>query len=327
MIVLGITFAAAAQSLSLSYLSGNIPNNSYVTVAGLPSDDMLESFVYVTNNSNASLDVKLKKIENYVTPNSVNLFCWGLCYPPNIYVSPDPIVIGPGQTNTIDFHGQYFPTETVGTTSVTYVFFDDNNPSDTVCFNVLYKTDGVPAITTVDPDSAQTGATTSFTITGENTHFGMGFNVSVKLTKGAEEIMASSVNVSGNTTVIAAFSLPAGTPTGAWDLAVENILDGCLVAEEAVAVYTLSGTGEITAGKISVYPNPATDFVYIDPGNTFEEDATLRLTGISGTQVLSANQGDDGIFVLRIKDLPRGIYFIAVEANGFMYTSKLIKAN
>ncbi|MFH1159770.1 MAG: T9SS type A sorting domain-containing protein [bacterium] len=130
-----IGFIGYAQSLSLSKEGSPVPNNSNVVFAGSYLDPEIVSDVDVTNNSGSAINVLVKKVEISILPGTTNTFCWGLCFPPNIYVSPEPIQIAAGATNDIDFSGHYYPAGVAGLSIIRYVFFDQQNPSDSVCFN------------------------------------------------------------------------------------------------------------------------------------------------------------------------------------------------
>jgi hypothetical protein len=93
----------------------------------------------ITNNSNAALDVLLKKVEGALVPGSQNTFCWGLCFPPFIYVAPDPITIPAGTTNESDFSGHYNPYGNTGESTISYVFWDEANPLDSVMVTVIFN--------------------------------------------------------------------------------------------------------------------------------------------------------------------------------------------
>ena len=144
--VLFLCFAAVtslfaySQSLTLSDSDGPIANNSTKLVYGLPSADEILSHVFVTNTTANTVRVKVKKVEIVVLDGTMNLLCWGLCFDPTVYVSPDPIEIGAGITNNSDFSGHYIPGGIIGISTIRYVFFNDANPSDSVCFNVDYDT-------------------------------------------------------------------------------------------------------------------------------------------------------------------------------------------
>ena len=139
--LLGIAaFYGYSQSFTLSDSTGAVANNSTVVFNGLPTDDLVSSYVFVTNISSTAKDVRVKKVEIDLVEGSANTFCWGLCYSPNVYVSEDTQNIQPGGTNYSDFVGDYMPQSYPGVSTIRYVFFDDHNPSDTVCFNVEYRT-------------------------------------------------------------------------------------------------------------------------------------------------------------------------------------------
>jgi hypothetical protein len=127
-----------SQSLTLSNASGPVPNNSYVNVVGLPTDDEIVVELYVTNNTTDSIPVKVKKVELNVLPGTSNLFCWGLCFSPTVFESPDPLYIHGNTTNETDFSGHYLPSGIPGMSVMRYVFFDERNPNDSVCANVNF---------------------------------------------------------------------------------------------------------------------------------------------------------------------------------------------
>jgi hypothetical protein len=140
LLVLG-TVIAYSQSLSLIYEGDPIPANHEIVLQSNPnSGEVIIEDILVKNNSANYLVVKAKKIENYLIPETQNMFCWaGLCYSPDTYVSPLFDTIFPGQiTLPGEFAGHYLPMSNPGQSSVSYVFFDMNNPNDSVMVTVLY---------------------------------------------------------------------------------------------------------------------------------------------------------------------------------------------
>jgi hypothetical protein len=135
-----MAFIGYSQSLSLSDSTGQIANNSTIIKWGLPSADEIVTFLNVTNNTSHAIPVKVKKVEIDVAEGSMNLFCWGLCFAPSVYVSPDPLTINANSTNTTDFSGHYTPNGAVAISVIRYVFFNSDNPSDSVCVNVMNDT-------------------------------------------------------------------------------------------------------------------------------------------------------------------------------------------
>ena len=129
-----------AQSLSLSHEGTALEPNEEITAYGQTGTTEIVVEIDVTNNSSDTIPVMVKKVENYLVENSENTFCWGLCFLPNTYVSPNPIEIAGGATNDLDFSGHYTPYDIPGESSISYVFFDEMNPNDSVMVTVIYST-------------------------------------------------------------------------------------------------------------------------------------------------------------------------------------------
>jgi hypothetical protein len=137
-LLLFVSFSIYSQSLSLSDSQGLIPNNSTVTPHGTATEDEIVAYAFVTNNSAVAIPVMVKKVEVHITNGTTNTFCWGLCYPPNIYISEEAITIAPGSTNTTDFSGHLAPNGISGYDIIRYVFYNENDAADSVCMNVHF---------------------------------------------------------------------------------------------------------------------------------------------------------------------------------------------
>lgn len=133
---------AFSQSLSLVYEGNPIPANEEIVFEGLANGNVMAFFVQVQNNSSNSMDVLVKKVENFLAPGTSNSFCWGgMCYPPNVYVSPNATTIpGGGISPEGEFSGDYNPGTIIGQSSISYVFFDSSNENDSVMVTVLFTT-------------------------------------------------------------------------------------------------------------------------------------------------------------------------------------------
>jgi len=129
-----------SQSLTLADSVGAVANNSTIIRSGHINDAEILSYIFVKNTTSAAIAVKVKKVELNLGTGTINTFCWGLCFPPNVYVSPDPLTINAHATDSVDFAGHYTPSGFEGLSTVRYVFFNAANPSDSVCFNVSYDT-------------------------------------------------------------------------------------------------------------------------------------------------------------------------------------------
>jgi hypothetical protein len=166
-----------AQSISLADSSGPIANNSIITRPGHANDSEIVSYLFVKNNTSSTLGVKVKKVEISLITGTVNSFCWGVCFPPNIFVSADPVNINAHATDSADFSGHYNPQGFVGISTVRYVFFNAANPTDTVCVNISYNGQpvGIPTQTIKNtlsgayPNPANNTVNFEYSLNTENT--------------------------------------------------------------------------------------------------------------------------------------------------------------
>ncbi len=136
-----IAFMVQAQTLTLSNGDGDVPNGSEISILASPDIYEIESHIYITNNSEDTVDVWLTKVEIDVIPLTENTFCWGQsCYGPDTYTSTTPVAIGGGVTDSASFVGYYKPKGYEGTSSITYIFFTIDDPIDSVRFTMNYIT-------------------------------------------------------------------------------------------------------------------------------------------------------------------------------------------
>jgi hypothetical protein len=132
-ILVCFTMFAFAQSLEIWHDDELVPDESIVIIEGDPSQTELMIEASIKNTSSTALDVLVRKFEVEVIGGSVNTFCWGLCFPPFVFESPNPLNIGAG-ASLDEFSGHYNPNLNAGITIMRYTFFDMNNPADSVCF-------------------------------------------------------------------------------------------------------------------------------------------------------------------------------------------------
>lgn len=113
----------------------------------------LEDTVYVRNNSNNDLTVRVRRYVTTVLAGTENYFCWGAtCYPPNTSVSNSPLdsVVIPAQGVNKTFKGYIDPQFMVGTEVIKYCFFNKNQDTDSTCFTVTYNT----GVNSIDEETA-----------------------------------------------------------------------------------------------------------------------------------------------------------------------------
>lgn len=136
-----IAGSLTGQSLSLLFGGSDIPHGATVQVVGDPADEYIQARASVKNNSNTDIEVKVKKIIHAgdTLSNTINYFCWGVCFPPFIYTPEHSLMIGPGQVNDTSFYGDYIPNGVIGISRISYVFYDTDNRNDSVALTVEYN--------------------------------------------------------------------------------------------------------------------------------------------------------------------------------------------
>jgi len=127
-----------SQSLTLADSTGPIANNANITRQGHVNDDEITSHIFVRNTTSSPIDVIVRKVEISLISGSMNTFCWGLCFPPNVYESP-ALTVNANTTDSSDFSGHYNPLGFAGASIIRYVFFNQANSSDSVCVNITYN--------------------------------------------------------------------------------------------------------------------------------------------------------------------------------------------
>lgn len=130
-----------SQSLTISDANGAVDPSVIYHVMGDPSQvEPMKASIYVTNSGAATIDVGCKKViaEGDTLTGTSNYFCWGVCFPSWVYVSPINVTIEPGQTIT-DFFGDYEPKGVSGKSYITYTWFDANNPNDSISLDVEFN--------------------------------------------------------------------------------------------------------------------------------------------------------------------------------------------
>jgi len=128
----------SAQSLSLAHEDGTpIANGEAISVQGDIFEDLVAHAV-ITNDADFDINVLCKKVHIDVPETGMVMLCWGLCFAPTVFVSPDPIEIPAGATNDTDFAGHFNPQGVASTASVMWVFYDELNPDDSVSFIANY---------------------------------------------------------------------------------------------------------------------------------------------------------------------------------------------
>lgn len=152
-----------AQSLA-------IPGGEF-QIQGLTSDIRLEAHLEVENSNNNDLFVMINCDRSQMNAAHQTYYCWALCYDTTVCNSPDPLVLAGRSIDVSSFHSYIYPNGVAGASTITYTFFDQNNPSDqasaSITFDVL--TAGINEVSrgtlsTANPNPANSFANISYSV-------------------------------------------------------------------------------------------------------------------------------------------------------------------
>jgi len=132
-----VTSFVFAQNLRIYNNDTLLANNTVLNITGSNSQTIVQ-YLLVKNISNTAINVKVKKIYNSIVSGSENTFCFGVCYDPMTFLS-DAVLIAP---NAVDsgFSADYNAHGGGGTSSITYVFFNTANTSDSASVILNFTT-------------------------------------------------------------------------------------------------------------------------------------------------------------------------------------------
>ncbi len=99
---------------------------------GTTESEEMNSYILVTNTSDAPIELKCKREIVTEIASSQNRFCWGgTCYGVNDAVSLNTHTLNPDESITFNgvdgFAGYYIPNGNTGMTQIRYVFYEASN--------------------------------------------------------------------------------------------------------------------------------------------------------------------------------------------------------
>ena len=145
LLLLAVMGYVSAQSLRFE-LNGTVYSEGDLIVCSTPNEwgEYLQD-MQVRNLSSDDLNVLVKKEVVEDLEGVMNYFCWGMCFGPDTYVSPNPVAI-PANTITeegaLSFHAM-FDEGVFGKVQVKYSAYDERHPEDAVTINVVFHKSGV----------------------------------------------------------------------------------------------------------------------------------------------------------------------------------------
>lgn len=134
----GVYASYSQGSLSLSNGSESITNGALVSMECNPN--ILEAMhLNVTNNSATTKSVKVKKYMVKYLPGASVSFCWSICVDTSTAISPMPLTIAAGATNTKDFTADFEGNGNIGYAIAAFTFFDETNVNDSIMVNIRFN--------------------------------------------------------------------------------------------------------------------------------------------------------------------------------------------
>jgi hypothetical protein len=114
----------------------------------------------IKNTSASTIKVKVRRTVLSGPSEHMSYFCWSECYDPSVSESPTSEAIAAGVSSNIFVGSLAFDRKlrdkNVGVSVVRYCFFNEANPSDSICIDLTYNIIKSPSIVLVNPQLSQT---------------------------------------------------------------------------------------------------------------------------------------------------------------------------
>ena len=139
-LILLSNYPVHSQSLSLFYNQVQLSNNSTLVRTGTSDSLEMTTWMMIRNDANKVMQVHAKKIEISLASGAAGSICWaGYCYNPSILESLHPLTLGAGEEK-IGCFAHFTPGGSIGTSLVRWVYYDMENPDDSVSVTINYIT-------------------------------------------------------------------------------------------------------------------------------------------------------------------------------------------
>lgn len=185
------------------------------------------------NLTSGDLNVIVEKeiIENL--EGASNFFCWGMCFSPDVFVSPNPVTVAANSVTSEDalsFH-VYFDPELFGKVKMRYYAYDENNPSERVSINVVFTKSDVGVQENAALHFGQAYPNPASSVVNFDYNLGAGDKASVVVYNLlGQEVMKQSVNTMQNRLSISVSDLNDGI------YFCNLLVNGCTVKMEKFVV-------------------------------------------------------------------------------------------
>lgn len=152
LMLLTVVSLLSAQTLQFE-LDGHVYANGEVIICDVAPNDFGEMVqeMQIRNLSNTPASVIVTKQHIQIVEGTENTFCWGNCFSPTVFVSPDPVILegnSVSEHGLLSFHYQVDPTYSgdptaclVGTTIVKYTAYPMEDTHDVISIEVWFAYD------------------------------------------------------------------------------------------------------------------------------------------------------------------------------------------
>lgn len=130
-----LLFLIAATTVKSQVIS--IPEGEFF-VSGPASTVRLEARLQIQNSANTGTSIKVYCDKSQMVPGHQMSYCWALCYDSTVCIAPDALIVPGRGIDSISFHSYLYPNTIVGTSTITYTFYDENNQTDTINATIVF---------------------------------------------------------------------------------------------------------------------------------------------------------------------------------------------
>ena len=124
--------------------------------------------------------------------------------------------------------------------------------------------------------------------------------------------------------LVAIISLPTGNANDYEYRESSIIIDGSPFADDETSTAVEKVQDDQNRGELKIYPNPASDVIYIHINDQVTGTVTLRMTDLEGKTVLIRSIENNSELKLSETGLAAGIYIVTAEYQGVSGNSKLV---
>jgi hypothetical protein len=135
----GLSFLSA-QSPIIKDADGATITNTSINYTFTQTHTVTKVDFFLTNSGENEIVVSMRKVEVDVLEGTDNDFCFaGRCYAPDVFDAPDKMTLAAGSTsNQSECYAQFYPGGVIGSSTLKYEFFSDDESFETVYVEVTF---------------------------------------------------------------------------------------------------------------------------------------------------------------------------------------------